>query len=269
MIEPAAILSSLAAEALGSLSFRATAIGRGVAVGSRFGLPGRARFGRAPGCCGHRSYSLPIRWRPSIIWQIFESRQEPWPAKLKGKAALPRDGHGRRERGRLHNPVGGDPPREPTTGGVRMLAKTICAGALAAAVALGALGAAQAQETLRALSMQPTAVTYTQSFLKFVDKVNAAGRRRGPDRVRRRARGDPDLRSAGGGAHGRDRHDLRPGQLLSRDRARDRRAGRLQRHADGEARERRHRSAEPDPSGEDERLPALAIPTAASSSTST
>ena len=34
---------------------------------------------------------------------------------------------------------------------------------------------ASAQETLRALSMQPTAVTYTQSFLKFIDKVNAAG----------------------------------------------------------------------------------------------
>ena len=80
------------------------------------------------------------------------------------------------------------------------------------------------------------------------------GRRRGPDRVRRRARGDPDLRSGRGGAQRRDRHDLRPGQLLRRHRARDRRAGRLQRHADGEARERRHRSAEPDPPGEDERL---------------
>ena len=38
-----------------------------------------------------------------------------------------------------------------------------------------AAASASAQETLRALSMQPAAVTYTQSFLKFIDKVNAAG----------------------------------------------------------------------------------------------
>ena len=38
------------------------------------------------------------------------------------------------------------------------------------------VGAADgAQETLRALSMQPTAVTYTQSFLKFNDNVKEAG----------------------------------------------------------------------------------------------
>ena len=51
-------------------------------------------------------------------------------------------------------------------------------GAVGAAVLMvggSAIASAQAQETLRALSMQPTAVTYTQSFLKFIDKVNAAG----------------------------------------------------------------------------------------------
>jgi TRAP-type transport system periplasmic protein len=56
-----------------------------------------------------------------------------------------------------------------------MLPKRLAALAGVAALSLGTLGAAQAQETLRALSMQPTAVTYTQSFLKFIDKVNAAG----------------------------------------------------------------------------------------------
>ena len=56
-----------------------------------------------------------------------------------------------------------------------MFSKKLGAGVLAAAVASGGLGPASAQETLRALSMQPTAVTYTQSFLKFIDKVNAAG----------------------------------------------------------------------------------------------
>jgi TRAP-type C4-dicarboxylate transport system substrate-binding protein len=56
-----------------------------------------------------------------------------------------------------------------------MLPKRLAAVAGLAALSAFALGAAQAQETLRALSMQPTAVTYTQSFLKFIDKVNAAG----------------------------------------------------------------------------------------------
>ncbi|MGH6897560.1 MAG: TRAP transporter substrate-binding protein DctP [Geminicoccaceae bacterium] len=56
-----------------------------------------------------------------------------------------------------------------------MLAKTIGAGALVTAVVLAGLHGAQAQETLRALSMLPKPVTYTQSFLKFIDKVNAAG----------------------------------------------------------------------------------------------
>jgi TRAP-type transport system periplasmic protein len=56
-----------------------------------------------------------------------------------------------------------------------MLSVRFGAGALATAVALGGLGPASAQETLRALSMMPKPVTYTQSFLKFIDKVNAAG----------------------------------------------------------------------------------------------
>ena len=56
-----------------------------------------------------------------------------------------------------------------------MLAKTIGAATLAVAVAASGPAGEQAEETLRALSMQPTAVTYTQSFLKFIDKVNAAG----------------------------------------------------------------------------------------------
>jgi TRAP-type C4-dicarboxylate transport system substrate-binding protein len=47
--------------------------------------------------------------------------------------------------------------------------------ALAMVVLCGRLGAAQAEETLRALSMLPKPVAYTQSFLKFIDKVNAAG----------------------------------------------------------------------------------------------
>ena len=57
-----------------------------------------------------------------------------------------------------------------------MLARKLGAGVLAAAIVAGGLGPAAAQETLRALSMQPTAVTYTQSFLKFIDKVNAVGK---------------------------------------------------------------------------------------------
>src|SRR5690606_18684594 len=57
----------------------------------------------------------------------------------------------------------------------RMLANQLGAGALAAALVAYGLGPAAAQETLRALSMQPKAVTYTQSFLKFIDKLNEAG----------------------------------------------------------------------------------------------
>jgi TRAP-type transport system periplasmic protein len=56
-----------------------------------------------------------------------------------------------------------------------MLATRLGAGALAAAMMLGVLGAASAQETLRALSMLPKPVAYTQNFLKFIEKVNAAG----------------------------------------------------------------------------------------------
>ena len=56
-----------------------------------------------------------------------------------------------------------------------MLANQLGAGALAAALVAYGLGPAAAQETLRALSMQPKAVTYTQSFLKFIDKLNEAG----------------------------------------------------------------------------------------------
>jgi TRAP-type C4-dicarboxylate transport system substrate-binding protein len=56
-----------------------------------------------------------------------------------------------------------------------MLAVRFGAGALAAAVALGGPAPTLAQETLRALSMMPKPVTYTQSFLKFIDKVNEAG----------------------------------------------------------------------------------------------
>jgi TRAP-type transport system periplasmic protein len=56
-----------------------------------------------------------------------------------------------------------------------MLSNRLGAGLLAAALVSAGLGPASAQEALRALSMQPTAVTYTQSFLKFIDKVNAAG----------------------------------------------------------------------------------------------
>jgi TRAP-type transport system periplasmic protein len=56
-----------------------------------------------------------------------------------------------------------------------MLATRLGAGALAAAMMLGGLGAASAQETLRALSMLPKPVAYTQNFLKFIEKVNAAG----------------------------------------------------------------------------------------------
>ena len=56
-----------------------------------------------------------------------------------------------------------------------MLAARLGAGALAAAVVWGGVDQASAEETLRALSMMPKPVTYTQSFLKFIDKVNAAG----------------------------------------------------------------------------------------------
>jgi TRAP-type C4-dicarboxylate transport system substrate-binding protein len=56
-----------------------------------------------------------------------------------------------------------------------MLAKRLAAVAGMAALSAWALGAAQAQETLRALSMLPKPVAYTESFLKFIDKLNAAG----------------------------------------------------------------------------------------------
>ena len=56
-----------------------------------------------------------------------------------------------------------------------MLPKGLVALCCAAAFSAGMLGAAEAQETVRALSMMPKPVTYTQSFLKFIDKVNAAG----------------------------------------------------------------------------------------------
>jgi TRAP-type transport system periplasmic protein len=56
-----------------------------------------------------------------------------------------------------------------------MLPKRLVAFCCAAAFSAGMLGAAEAQETVRALSMLPKPVTYTQSFLKFIDKVNAAG----------------------------------------------------------------------------------------------
>jgi TRAP-type C4-dicarboxylate transport system substrate-binding protein len=56
-----------------------------------------------------------------------------------------------------------------------MLAKKL--GIAATLVSLSALGTAgaSAEEVLRALSMFPQPVAYTQSFLKFVDKLNAAG----------------------------------------------------------------------------------------------
>lgn len=56
-----------------------------------------------------------------------------------------------------------------------MLARALGAGVLVAAVGLGGPGGTQAQETVRALSMLPKPVAYTQSFLKFIDKVNQAG----------------------------------------------------------------------------------------------
>ena len=56
-----------------------------------------------------------------------------------------------------------------------MLSVRLSAGALAAAVVLVGFGPASAQETLRALSMLPQPVAYTQNFLQFIDKVNAAG----------------------------------------------------------------------------------------------
>ena len=56
-----------------------------------------------------------------------------------------------------------------------MLSGRLSAGALAAAVVLVGFGPASAQETLRALSMLPQPVAYTQNFLQFIDKVNAAG----------------------------------------------------------------------------------------------
>lgn len=49
----------------------------------------------------------------------------------------------------------------------------VLSGALAAGLGLG--GAAQATETLTAVHAFPTTLIYTQSFLEFVDKVNAAG----------------------------------------------------------------------------------------------
>jgi TRAP-type C4-dicarboxylate transport system substrate-binding protein len=56
-----------------------------------------------------------------------------------------------------------------------MLARTVGVGVLVAAAALAGSDGVQAQETVRALSMLPKPVVYTQSFLKFIDKVNAAG----------------------------------------------------------------------------------------------
>ena len=56
-----------------------------------------------------------------------------------------------------------------------MLSGRLSAGALAAAVVLVGFGPASAQETVRALSMLPQPVAYTQNFLQFIDKVNAAG----------------------------------------------------------------------------------------------
>jgi TRAP-type C4-dicarboxylate transport system substrate-binding protein len=55
-----------------------------------------------------------------------------------------------------------------------MLAKRFGVVAILAAGALGATTAV-AQDTIRALSMLPKPVVYTQSFLQFIDKVNAAG----------------------------------------------------------------------------------------------
>jgi TRAP-type transport system periplasmic protein len=65
---------------------------------------------------------------------------------------------------------------ERTMGGGTMLPRRFGA-AGAAVLMLGglAVASAQAQETLRALSMLPKPVAYTQSFLKFIDKVNPAG----------------------------------------------------------------------------------------------
>jgi TRAP-type transport system periplasmic protein len=57
-----------------------------------------------------------------------------------------------------------------------MLATRVAAAWGAAILCAGAVGPAQAQETLRALSMLPKPVVYTQNFLKFIDKVNEAGK---------------------------------------------------------------------------------------------
>ena len=56
-----------------------------------------------------------------------------------------------------------------------MLPKRLGAAAGVAALSGSLFGAAQAAETLRALSMFPEPVAYTQSFLQFVEKLNAAG----------------------------------------------------------------------------------------------
>jgi TRAP-type C4-dicarboxylate transport system substrate-binding protein len=56
-----------------------------------------------------------------------------------------------------------------------MLPKRLGAAAGVAALTVSLCGAAQAKETVRALSMFPEPVAYTQSFLQFVDKLNAAG----------------------------------------------------------------------------------------------
>jgi TRAP-type C4-dicarboxylate transport system substrate-binding protein len=55
-----------------------------------------------------------------------------------------------------------------------MLSKSLAAAASVAALSIWAHGAA-AEETLRALSMFPKPVAYTQSFLTFVERLNAAG----------------------------------------------------------------------------------------------
>ncbi|MCE3249045.1 MAG: dctP1, partial [Geminicoccaceae bacterium] len=57
-----------------------------------------------------------------------------------------------------------------------MLAKKLTiAGAAGAALLTLAPAGAQAEDVLRALSMLPKPVAYTQSFLQFVDRLNAAG----------------------------------------------------------------------------------------------
>jgi hypothetical protein len=53
--------------------------------------------------------------------------------------------------------------------------KSLLALARVSACGVGAPGVAHAQEMARALSMLLELVASTQSFLKFIDKVNAAG----------------------------------------------------------------------------------------------